>query len=252
MRAHLVALLVPAIALATTTAMPPAKEKSSLLGAWEALDLSDDSCVLYRMVLLPGDDGYLVWPDHRDEKKPEAAAFLGRLAKLEFKDSHVRLLFKRLPNQTDLSGSRYDSIEIEGDVRAIEDTEESKRFAQIKGTTTVRNREGDEYPQTRPLRMEKPAGYADRFAHRLAVEARRAEDLIAQEMKPGPQGSRDDAFAVLRESEVLNDDKRVVSAEWSENSREWRVELTRYGEGNLLIGVNVPAHEFHFVDDPSK
>ncbi len=220
-----------------------------MLGAWEALDCSDDSWVVYRMVLLPGDDGYLVWPDHRDEKDPEAAVFLGRLAKLEFKDSHVRLLFKRLPNQTDLAGSRYDSIEVQGDVVADEDMEEAKRVAEIRGTTTVR-REGDGYSRTRPLRMAKPAGYVGRFAHRLAAEARRAEDLIAPELKPGPQGSRDDALAVLRESEVLSDDNRVVSAEWSENSREWHVELTRFGGRNLKIGVNVPAHEFHFVEDP--
>ncbi len=233
--------------------MPPAEEKASLLGAWEALDLSDDSYVVYRMVLLPGDDGYLVRPDLRDEREPEAPAFLGRLAKLEFKDGRVRLLFKRLPNQTDLVGSRYDSIEIEGEIVAAEDMEEAKRVAEIRGTMTVRGEYEDS--QTRPLRMAKPAGYVDRWARRIVAEARRAEDLIAQELKPGPQGSREDALAILRESEVIRDHTPVVSTEWSEKSREWHVELLQFGAGGertSKIGVNVPAHVFHYIEDTAK
>jgi hypothetical protein len=248
MRAPLAALLVPVVALATITVMPPAKEKSSLMGTWEGMDLSDNSTVIYRMVLLPGDDGYLVWPNQHDEKTLEAASFLGRLAKLEFKEGHVKLLFKRLPNQIHLHGSRYDSIEIEGTFRAAEDMDEATRVAVIEGTTTVRW-EDPSYPLTRPMQMQKPAGSVERWARRLAAEARRAEDLIAQEMKPGPQGSRDEALAILREHEVIRDGRRVVSAEWSESAREWRIEL---GDGTLKVGVNVPAHDFHYLDESSK
>jgi hypothetical protein len=250
MRAYLTTLLVPAVALATIIVMPPAKEKSSLLGTWEALDHWDDRYFVYRMVLLQGDDGYLVWPDIHDEKAPEAASFLGRLAKLEFKEGHVKLLFKRLPNQIHLGGSRYDSIEIEGHVRAAEDIEQATRPAVIEGTTTVR-REEDQYSVTRPLRMGKPGG-VDRVARRLAVEARRAEDLIAQELKPGPQGSRDDALAILRDSNLIGDDTRVVSAEWSESSREWHIEYVPFDDRRVKVGVNVPAHDFHFLEAPPK
>jgi hypothetical protein len=252
MRARVAAFLVPAVALATITVMPPAKEKSSLLGAWESLDDWDDTTFVYRMVLLPSDDGYLVWPRLHDEKAPEAAAFLGRLAKLEFQEGHVRLLFKRLPNQTHLGGSRYDSIEIEGDVRAAEDVKEATRVAVIEGTTTVR-RDEDQYSETRPLRMGKPAGFVGQYVRRLAAEARRAEELIAQERKPGPLGSREGALAVLRELEIIRDGTRVVSAEWSESSREWHVELQQRDTGRTSkIAVNVPAHDFYYMDDPSK
>ena len=252
MRAHLAAFMVPAVALATITVMPPAKEKSSLLGAWESLDHWDDTTFVYRMVLLPGDDGYLVWPRLHDEKPPEAAAFLGRLAKLEFKEGHVRLLFKCLPNQTRLGGSRFDSIEIEGNFRAAEDMEEAMRAAAIEGTTTVR-REEDQYSETRPLRMGKPAGFVGQYARRLAAEARRAEELIAQELKPGPQGSRDDALAMLRELEIIREGTRVVSAEWSESSREWHVELEQRDTARTSkIAVNVPAHDFYYMEDSSK
>ena len=152
MRAHLAALLFPAVALATITVMPPAKEKSSLLGAWESLDHWDDTTFVYRMVLLPGDDGYLVWPrlSLRYERELEEPAFRGRLAKLEFKEGHVKMLFKRLPNHP---YSRYDSIEIEGNVSAAEDMEEAKRVAVIEGTTTVRD-EKVKYSETRPLHLE--------------------------------------------------------------------------------------------------
>jgi hypothetical protein len=251
MRATLAALLIPAVALATTTVMPPAKEKTSLLGTWDGLDLSDESAVVYRMVLLPGDDGYLVWPNQHDEEALEAARFLGRLVKLEFKEGHVKLLFKRLPNQTNLTRSRYDSIEIEGEVVSAEDMEEATRVAEIRGTATVRLEENGD-PQIRPMRMARPAGSVERWARRLTAEARRAENLLAQEVKPGPQGSREDALAILREQEVIRSDTRVVSAEWSEKSREWRIELVQFGGRTVTIGVNVPAHNFHYLDNPSK
>jgi hypothetical protein len=251
MRAHLAVLLFPAVALATITVMPPAKEKSSLLGTWESLDHWDDRTFVYRMVLLSGDDGYLVWPDIHDEKEPEAASFLGRLAKLTFTDGHVKLLFKRLPNQAHLYGSRYDSIEIEGNVRAAEDMAEATRVAVIEGTTTVR-REEDQYSVTRPLHLGKPPGFVGQYAHRLAAEARRAEDLIAQELKSGPQGTRDDALAILREEQIIRNDTRVLSAEWSESSREWHIEYMPFHDRRVKIGVNVPAHDFHFLDDVPK
>jgi hypothetical protein len=251
MRAQLAALLVSTVALATITVMPPAKQKSTLLGEWEALDLDLENkgdSYFYRMVLLPGDDGYLVWPRVDDRAPLQAATFLGRLAKLEFKEGHVKLLFKLLPNQLHLAGV-YDSIEIDGDVVAIEDTEEESGFAEIRGTTTVRNERDLPFSLTRPLRMAKP-GFAQQLAHRLEANAQRAKDLIAQEMKPGPQGSRDEALAILREAEVIHDDTGVVSAEWSDNSREWHVVLA--GERTVKVRVNVPAHDFYFMDDSSK
>jgi hypothetical protein len=250
MRAHLAALLVRAVALATITVMPPAKEKSTLLGEWEAIGSDPEDkgdSYFYRMVLLPGDDGYLVWPRIDDRTPLEAATFLGRLAKLEFKEGHVKLLFKPLPNQLHLGGI-YDSIEIDGDVVAIEDTEDTKRFAQIRGSTTIRNERDLPFALTRPLRMAK-AGFVEQFAHRLEAHAQRAKDLLAQEMKPGPQGSRDDALAILREQEVIREGTRVVSAEWDEKSREWRIAL---GDGTVKIAVNVPAHDFYYVQDSSK
>jgi hypothetical protein len=234
MRAHLAVLMLPAVALATITVMPPAKQKSTLVGEWEALDLDPENkgdSYFYRMVLLPGDDGYLVWPRVDDRSPLQAATFLGRLAKLEFKEGHVKLLFKRV---------------------AIEDTEETKKFAEIRGTTTIRN-EGDlRFSLTRPLRMAK-GGFVEQLAHRLAANARRAEDLLAQEMKSGPQGSQDDALAVLRESEVIRDGTRVVSAKWSESAREWHVELEQRDTGRTSrIAVNVPAHDYYYIEDPSK
>jgi hypothetical protein len=255
MRAPLAVLMLPAVALATITVMPPAKQKSTLVGEWEALDLDPENkgdSYFYRMVLLPGDDGYLVWPRVDDRSPLQAATFLGRLAKLEFKEGHVKLLFKRLPNQLHLGGGVYDSIEIDGDVVAIEDTEETKKFAEIRGTTTIRN-EGDlPFSLTRPLRMAK-GGFVEQLAHRLTASARRAEDLLAQEMKSGPQGSQDDALAVLRESEVIRDGTRVVSAKWSESAREWHVELEQRDIGRTSrIAVNVPAHDYYYIEDPSK
>jgi hypothetical protein len=251
MRARLAAFLVPAVALATITVMPPAKEKSSLLGTWESMDHWDDRTFIYRMVLLQGDDGYLVWPDIHDEKEPEAASFLGRLASIEFTEGHVKLLFKRLPNQAHLYGSRYDSIEIEGNVRAAEDMPAATRVAVIEGTTTVR-REEDQYSVTRPVHVGKPPGFVGRYARRLAAEARRAENLIAQELDSGPQGSRDEAIAVLRDNHIIRDDTRVVSAEWSESSREWLIEYMPFDNRRVKVGVNVPAHDYHFMEDPPK
>ena len=90
------------------------------------------------------------------------------------------------------------------------------------------------------------------LAHRLTANAQRAEELLAQEMKPGPQGSRDDALAILRESEILRD-ARVVSAEWSESSREWHVELEQRDTGRRSkIAVNVPAHDWYPMEGTSK
>ena len=55
MRAFFASLLVSTVALGTITVMPPAKEKSTVLGEWEALDLDPSDkgdSYFYRMVLL--------------------------------------------------------------------------------------------------------------------------------------------------------------------------------------------------------
>ena len=246
MRACLaILLLIPRLSLAHIYAAAPAKEKATLLGAWEAIDLSDSGYIVYRMVLLPGDDGYLVCPllSHAKQLR-HATHFFGRLASLEFKDSHVKLVFKRLPSQVDEFGPvGYDAIEIEGKVVALEGVEEQKGVAAINGTITIHESTGS---KTHVLHMEKPV-----FVNRLDADARRAEELISEEMKPGPKGSREDALSILRESGDIDDNTRVLSVEWRESTRQWIVDLEWPGHKLAKIAVNVQAHDWYYVNAES-
>jgi hypothetical protein len=235
--------LTPALLWADTYVMQPAKEKATLLGSWDGGDISYDSDgYSVQMVLLAGDDGYLIWPMYTEDKSlRHSALFFGRLASLTFKDSHVKLLFRRLPDQVDVLGPvGYDAIEIKGDVVGLEGIKGKEDIAAIKGTITIHD---GKTTQIRRLRLHKPE-LMDKFF----AATKRAKELIAEEMKPGPKGSREDALAILRESGDISDKTRIVSAEWSESSRQWIVDLQHPAGKSVKIAVNVQAHDFYYVE----
>lgn len=178
----------------------------------------------YRMLILSEKDGYLIWP--KGDKPDDWPFFFGRLSS-----------FTRLPDQVDVPSVGYDAIEIQGDVVG------TQQFWAIDGTATLHF--GKE-TQTVRVHLNKPPPAID-YAQRLERLARRAEQLIAEEQKPGPKGSREQAIQVLRDQEMIVDGKNsVVSAEWSEHLRQWFVKIQNVDGTTFSCYVNVQMRNVLF------
>jgi hypothetical protein len=242
-------LLSAAVAMGEIIVRSPVNDKESLLGTWEGTNAAEDG-YLFRMVLAAGDKGYLVWPGYlaSEVSRGNRYRFFGQLQKLELKNGHLKLLFRRDPREKTADGraNGFDAIEIDGRVVGWRGNDEM-----FSGTATARG-ENKHY-------TFKIALWKGEHIRQLAADARRAADDLACAMKPGPVGSREDALEILRKyGEIvpgppgaMDKGTRVISAEWDDNSRRWLVELQRSNGDSAKLSVDVPenAYEYFFPDD---